>query len=148
VGRVEVASDPNSGINQHMGRLSRAVVASVAIAAGAVATAMADDKPPTIRDVQIEPHKLCRERSDTCQHAGGTVSWRVSEYSQVTAAIRPLGTGRGAMIVFKDKFSRGKHSKHFSVRGFPTGKYRMQLTAVDPSNNRSHPVDHNFKIVK
>lgn len=131
-----------------MARLGRAVAASFVIAGGAVATALAAGGPPKVESLQVNPHKVCRTRSDTCKHPGATASWKLTEYSDVVASIRPLGNGRGATPIFRQKFSAGRHSKHFSVEGFPKNRYQLELTAVDPSNNRSHPAVQTFKIVK
>ncbi len=132
-----------------MRRVRWAVPASALIAGVAAAVAVAEDTViPKIDKFKVTPRRVCREPSDTCANPGGTISFRISEFAQVRAATRPLGKNEGAVVLFKRKFKSGKHSRRFSVKGLRTGRWDMQLTAIDKSNNASHPADRTFRIVK
>ncbi len=127
----------------------RALLASVLIACAVTAVAVAEDSViPRVTKLKVSPHKVCLEGSAGCSNPGGTVTFTLSEFAQVRAATRPLGETKGPIILFKRNFHAGTHSRHFSLKDVQTGKWDMQITAIDRTNNASHPVDRTYRVVK
>jgi hypothetical protein len=127
----------------------RALLASALIAGVTAAVAGAEDSViPKVDKLNVTPRKICLEGSDTCPNPGGTLTFRISEFAKVTAATRPIGQTKGPIILFRRNFHPGKHSRHFSLQGVQTGKWDMQITAIDRSNNASHPADRTYRVVK
>jgi hypothetical protein len=128
----------------------RALLAWMAIACAVAAIAVAEDSViPVVDKLNVTPHTICLPGSNRCAKPGGTVTFRISEFAQVRAATRPLGQTKGPLILFKRNFQKGKHSRHFSLpKGVQTGKWDMQITAIDKSNNASHPADRTYRVIK
>jgi len=117
--------------------MRRALVAGALVALALAAVAVAQDAVvPKFEKFKVTPTTVCRHRSDTCQHPGGTIRFKISEYAEVRAATRPLGPTLGPIILFKKNFTAGWH------------QWDMQLTAIDTTNNASHPVDKTYHVVK
>lgn len=132
-----------------MSGVRRALLASVLIACAITAVAAAEDTViPRVTKLKVSPRKVCLEGSANCPNPGGTVSFTLSEFAEVRAATRPLGETKGPIIVLHRKLGAGRHSHHFSLKGVQTGKWDMQITAIDRSNNASHPVDRTYRVVK
>ncbi|MBV9212672.1 MAG: hypothetical protein JOZ25_03390 [Actinobacteria bacterium] len=129
--------------------MRRALVAGALVALALAAVAVAQDAVvPKFEKFKVTPTTVCRHRSDTCQHPGGTIRFKISEYAEVRAATRPLGPTLGPIILFKKNFTAGWHQRHFSAKKLYPGQWDMQLTAIDTTNNASHPVDKTYHVVK
>jgi plastocyanin len=99
-----------------------------------------DKTPPKITAVSANPASFCTNKSQTCTKRGTTVKLTLSEAASVKGSVKPAGTKKPFVQVFKKQLGKGKRSVAYSGSGLKPGKYVLRLGATDAAGNHSKPV--------
>jgi|SRR3712207_3550488 len=132
-------------------RAGRWLLAAVATAAGALATAAAGvgapSNVPTISNLHANPRTFCARSSDTCERPGTTLRFTVSTAAKVRGVIRPRFENTGNLVLFVKRFPKGVNRIRINDSRLRPGTWVIRLQGTNSVGTGGVAVIH-VKVVK
>jgi plastocyanin len=127
-----------------------AAAAPVTVTITAAAPKPADDTPPSVDDLQVQPLRLCVRRAPGCRRPGGTVAFLLDERATVRVTVERLRPGRstGTRVArFSRRAAAGRRRFALPLGSLRAGtRYRVLVQATDAAGNRSRTRRTTFTV--